>query len=72
MCICAFMRVRAFMCVFLLVKVKNAKAINRKKTTKDALSKASANHDHIIRFIHVYLDTITMLNEKKKTNFKNV
>ena len=34
--------------LFLLIKVKNTKAVHRKKTTKDALSKASADHDHII------------------------
>ena len=42
--------------MFLLIKMKDTKAIHRKKTTKDALSKASANHNHIIGFIHFSLN----------------
>ena len=41
-----------FVC-FLLIKMKNTKAINRKKTADNALGKAGANNNRVICFVHV-------------------
>ena len=63
------------MCVlmlFLLIKMKNTKAVHRKKTTKDALSKASANHNHIIGFIHFSLTLNHVSTLLFDLNLKNV
>jgi len=39
--------------ITIAVKVKNLHAVNRKKTAQDALLKASAHNNNIIRFLHL-------------------